>query len=197
MLSINSTIHEIEQAHKSMNMKLIAREAGIGEAKLKQVLTSIGYEYDTAKRKWRYILMDESKDIRNRSLWSIMEQLENGNTNITDTEACATDMEHVESKQDVITDGNKGNIEFTQDEIIVLKRMAQRQMATGTSGNVSDGSTAILEAIEQVADGSTSKKTFVIQDEVVAQLDAFCDLHRIKKSDFLTVAIQEALGKYG
>lgn len=66
-------------------------------------------------------------------------------------------------------------------------------METETSGIISDGSTTILEVVQSVPSERTSKKTFVIQDSVIAHLDPFCDRHRIKKSDFLAVAIQDAL----
>lgn len=65
-------------------------------------------------------------------------------------------------------------------------------METVVSGNVSDGSITILEALQRVPTGSKN----VIQDSVIEQLDAFCDSHRIKKSDFLAVAILEKMSKY-
>ena len=193
MLILDSTLLEIEQAHKTMNMKQIAKEIGIGEKKLKQVLSSMGYEYDSPKRKWRYVLMDESKDYRNRSLWSIMEHGVNSNIDITDIDT--VDVE--EKNTNDITNGNIDiTHEFTQEEIMILKHLAQQQLAKGTVENDSGCARAILEAIQSVPTGSTSKKTFVIQDELIVQLDAFCELHRIKKSDFLAIAISDALKKF-
>lgn len=183
MVSINSTLQEIEIAHKEKNMKQLAKEIGIGESKLKRLLAATGYEYDTAIRRWRYVRMDETNDSRNRSLWSIMEQdITVSNKDITDIETESVS----ESENDDITN-------FTQDEIRVLKSVAQQQLLK----DVSSSSSSILEAIRGIPDGFTSKKTFVVQDEVIEQLDTFCEKYRIKKSDFLAVAIHDALKKYG
>ena len=81
---------------------------------------------------------------------------------------------------------------FTQDEILILKELAARH---STAAPVSD-STDILEAIQDVPKGKTTKKTFALNDGVINRLDTFCDTHRIKKSDFVTMAIQDALNKF-
>lgn len=191
MLSINSSIYEIAKAHKSMKIKEIAFQIKINPNELKRVLAYLGFEYIPKYRKWSCINA-KSNECLECSLWSVMEQMNNDNMNITDTEQQLTETNE-------ITKSNTGNIEvaeFTQDEIIFLKQLAQQHMTAGTSGNVSDGSNDVLEAIKSVPTGSTSKKTFVIQDELIEQLDAFCEHHRIKKSDFLTLAIQDTLRKF-
>ncbi|MEH7463703.1 hypothetical protein V7166_16905 [Bacillus thuringiensis] len=208
MLSINSTLQEIEEAHQEKNMKQLAKEIGIGEAKLKQLFATAGYEYDTAIKKWRYVRMDEVNESRSRSLWSIMEHgATDSDIGITDMEHGATDsnigitdMEHGATDSNIgvtdmehgTTDSNIDITDFTQDEMRVLKRIAQQQLLK----SVPNGSVSILEAIQGVPNGSTSKKTFVVHEEIIEQLDAFCEQYRIKKSDFLAVAIHDALKKY-
>ncbi|GLC88757.1 phage antirepressor KilAC domain-containing protein [Lysinibacillus piscis] len=155
MLTLDSTILEIEQAHEAMNMKQIAKEIGIGEKKLKHVLSSMGYEYDSAERKWRYVLMDESKDYRNRSLWLIMEYGVNSNIDITDVDTI--DVEE-KNTNDITDDNTDITHEFTQEEIMILKHLAQQQLAKGTVENDSGGAIAILEVIQSVPTGSTSKE---------------------------------------
>lgn len=192
MLSTSNSIYEIEQAHETDSLKQIAKELGVSEAKLKQVLKLVGYRYNSATKKWGYVKSDASQDFRNCSIQSIMDNDLPSNTDITDEQQETVD------NQD-ITESNTGNnevAEFTQEEIQVLKQLAQQQMKAGTSGNLADGSHSIIQAIQSVPTGSTNKKTFAISESVIEQLDAFCDSHRIKKSDFLAVAILETLSKY-
>lgn len=195
MLSVNSTIYEIAQAHKTMKLKEIADEIKVNKNELTRVFKYLGFEYVNKFRQWSCVFAKPSEKLE-RSFWSVKEEMENaiGNDNNT---GIINEQETTDNQD--ITESNAGNNEigeFTQEEIQVLKLLVRQHIATGTNTNVSNGSHSILEAIQSVPTGSTNKKTFVIQDSVIEQLDAFCDSHRIKKSDFLALAILETLRKY-
>lgn len=226
MLSINSTLHEIQQAHRrdKMNMKQIARALGVGENKLRRILTSVGFEYDASLKEWRYTNQDDGAVLQ-RSFWSLDEygvgktrkdntsntdnmksnKSNKGNTNDDNTgniDNINSNTGNPSNTDNSNTDNtgntkegkldNMGNMIFTQDEIMILKELAARHAEAAPAKD----STDIIMAIASVPKGKTTKKTFAINDGIVEQLDAFCDAHRVGKSDFIMMAIQDALNKY-
>ena len=191
-LSISSTIYEIEDALKNKSIKEVAKEMRTGASKLRQILKMVGYEYDASTRKWRYILMDASDDQRHRTFWHI-DHYGIGNTGNTSNVNGESDMDAPLLEEEV--DGNMSNIDnietFTADEIAILKQLAARHSNVGAID-----STDVLQALKSAPHGSSSKKTFALNDDIINQLDTFCDVHRVKKSDVLAVALQEFFKKY-
>ena len=187
LLSINSTIYEIEDALKHKAVREIAKEMRIGAVKLRQILTIVGYEYDVSTRKWSYILADDSGDQRHRTFWHV-DHYGIGNTgNINDMDAPLE--EEVDGNM-----SNIGNTEFfTADEIAILKQLAARHSNDITAAA---DSTDVLQALKKAPTGSTNKKTFALNDDIINQLDTFCDVHRVKKSDVLAVALQDFFKKH-
>lgn len=181
MLSISSTIHEIEQALKERNLEQVAMEMSVGKAKLARILTSVGYEYDSSKRKWRYVWLVESADYRHRSFWHIDEYGLKGQQESEGTSA-------MESNTDITS--------FTLEETAALKELAQLHISRAISEQ-STGAENIHEAIQTLETSTTTRKTFVIDETLVARLDAFCDSRHIKKSDALAVALKDFFIKYG
>lgn len=205
MLSISSTLHDIQQAHQQgMNMKQIARQLSVGENKLRRILTAAGFEYDASLKHWRYVRMDDGA-ILQRSFWSLDEYGVGTpdttgkvrKSNVTDVANVGKTEKAAKSNAtdaDNVMQGNATNIAtFTQDEILILKQMAARQAAAPATD---DSSSDILDALKAAPKGKTAQKTFVINKAIIDELDAFCDHHRIKKSDFLAIAIQDALNKF-
>lgn len=178
LLTIESTILDIAREHINNNrsMTSIAKEMRVSIKALTNVLKQIGFEYDATLRKWRFILI-EGKDYRDCTFYSI----QNGTAKpaqLTEDKTFTT----------IDTDDNV----LTIDEIQFLKQFvaSQQQQQTGDDSG-------ILQAINCLpADIKTSKKTFVLNDDVINDLDNYCDVMRIKKSDFLSVAIKDALNKY-
>lgn len=202
MLSISSTFHEIEKALKVKTIKEVKNEMSVGENKLRRVLIAAGYEYDTSLRKWRYVVLDESKDVRNMSFWSFDERLK-GNTsnmgdNMSNTQSNNSNTEsntNITKNNTEVTSSNKGNINikgFSPEEMAALKEMAQLHL---NKQPASDNQT-ILESIKALQSDDTDRKTFVIDKGLIAGLDAFCELHRVRKSDVMSVAIADLLQKY-
>lgn len=183
LLSISSTIHDIEKALKDKSLKSVASEMRVSVTKLRQILSMVGYEYDSSQKKWRYILLDERADQRHRTFWHL-DEYGIGNPSNTDDESDMDEPIEVEEERNMGT--------FTVDEIAILKRLAARH-ADAASGI---DSTDVLQALKNAPEGSTSKKTFALNDGVINQLDTFCDTHRVKKSDVLAVALQEFFKKY-
>lgn len=110
MLSKSIKFLEFEEAHKELCLKDIAGEISISETKLKQVLKSVGYRYNSATQKWVYVKSDTSQDFRNYSIQSIIDNGLPSNTDITDEQQGTTDNQY-------ITESNTGNneiVEFTQ-----------------------------------------------------------------------------------
>lgn len=224
-LSISSTIYEIEAALKNKSIKEIAKEMRIGASKLRQILTIVGYEYDSGTRKWRYILADDSDDQRHRTFWHV-DHYGMGNTGNIDNEDASSEegvdenisntgnisaqfeverndntsnIGNIESQSEKEADDNMSNLSnignteaFTTDEIAILKQLAARH---SNDVDVAD-STDVLQALKKAPTGSTSKKTFALNDDIINQLDTFCDVHRVKKSDVLAVALQDFFEKY-
>lgn len=82
---------------------------------------------------------------------------------------------------------------LTVDEIRFLKQFVANQQQVPLIDDASE----ILNSIESLSAASeTAKKTFVLDVDVIKQLDSYCDAMRIRKSDFLSVAIRDVLNKY-
>lgn len=202
MLSISSTFHEIEKALKVKTIKEVKNEMSVGENKLRRVLIAAGYEYDTSLRKWRYVVLDESKDVRNMSFWSFDERLKGNTSNMGDNMSnTKSNNSNISSNTDItqsntkVISGNKDNTiiqGFSPEEMAALKEMAQLHLNKQPSST----NQTILESIKALQSDDTDRKTFVIDKGLIAGLDAFCELHRVRKSDVMSVAIADLLQKY-
>jgi len=154
MLSINSTIREIAQAHKNKTIEDIVSQIRVHPNELRGVFKYLGFEYRSEYRKWSCIFTDNSTfEYLERSLKSVIEEMENNKNMI--------------KRYDTVNLINKGNLEFTQDEIQALKQLAQQQIEKRMSGNISDESIAISKAVESISYDDTSKKMSVIQDSLI------------------------------
>lgn len=197
MLSISSTFLDIEKAHKeeSKSIKVIAREMGVGENKLRRLLIAAGYEYDSSLKIWRYVLLDESKDKRNMSFWAFDEKLKNG-TNSNKGNNHITEKGNKNITHNTHKSNTSNNI-FSEIEIEALKSIAKSYISNTkiNIGNTSNNET-IIDRIAQLKTGTPQKKTFSIDAGIISQLDKFCETNRIKKSDALAVAIEELLARY-
>lgn len=77
MLSINSTIREIAQAHKNKRIKDIASQIRVHQNELKGALKYLGFEYLSQYRKWSCVFADDSTfEYLERSLKSVIEEME-------------------------------------------------------------------------------------------------------------------------
>lgn len=193
MLSISSTIHEIEKALKERSLSQVAKEMSVGKAKLARILTSVGYEYDSSKRKWRYVWLDERADHRHRSFWHVDEYGLTGNPKSEGASEMAN-----KSNTDITEpneqESNAGVNSFTPEEVAALKELAQFHIERANEPLT--GAEDVHKAIQELETAKTTRKTFVVDETLVAQLDAFCDSRKIKKSDALAVAIADLLAKY-
>lgn len=195
MLSISSTFHEIEKALKVKTIKEVKNEMSVGENKLRRVLIAAGYEYDTSLRKWRYIVLDESKDVRNMSFWAFDEKLKGNTSNMNDNTSNTESNTDITKSNIKVISSNKDNtiIEgFSPEEMAALKEMVQLHL----NKQPSSANQTILESIKALQSDDTDRKTFVIDKGLIAGLDAFCELHRVRKSDVMSVAIADLLQKY-
>lgn len=202
MLSISSTFHEIEKELKVKSIKEVKSEMGVGENKLRRILIAVGYEYDTSLRMWRYVVLDDSKDVRNMSFWAFDESLKGNTSNMVDNMSntksnnsnIKSNTNITQSKMKVIN-SNKNNTDikdFSPEELAALKEIAQLHLnKQPTSANQN-----ILESIKDLQSDNTDRKTFVIDKGLITELDAFCELHRVRKSDVMSVAIADLLQKY-
>lgn len=98
-----------------------------------------------------------------------------------------------------ITNGNTNGNPFTISQIESLKRLAintdeiLRLLNNEKLSNKSLGK--LKEEINQI-EGNTIKKTFVVGEKTAKRLDAFAKKTNLRKSDLLTVAIQNLLKQY-
>lgn len=191
MLSISSTFYEIEQALREKNIKAVKTEMQIGENKLRRLLNAAGYEYDTRQRQWHYTTLDESKDVREMSFSAFDEQLKSNTSNKGNTNILEDNMSNTQSNISNIQAEN--SFIFSQEEITVLKEIVQRHIYKQPE---EANAPTILESIKALDSTDTDRKTFVIDKQLITQLDSFCELHRVRKSDVMSVAIYELLQKY-
>lgn len=192
LLTINNTILDIAREHINNNrsMSSIAKEMGISNKALTDVLKRIGFEYDATIKKWRFVWIT-GDDYRDCSFYSVQQGTAQPVPLVEDKSFTMIDNEDNESNignTDEPIDDNT----LTISEIHFLKQfVASQQQAP-----INDA-TSILQAIERLPGGiASSKKTFALNDAVISELDSYCDAMRIKKSDFLAVAIKDALNKY-
>lgn len=192
LLTIHSTILEIAREHinNKRNMSSIAKEMGVSNKALTDVLKRIGFEYDTAIKKWRFVLIT-GKDYRDCTFYSIQRGTAKPVPLVEDKSFTMIDNEDDESNIGNTNEPIDANT-LTISEIQFLKQFVASQQQAPTNDT-----TSILQAIERLPGGiASSKKTFSLNDAVISELDSYCDAMRIKKSDFLAVAIKDALNKY-
>lgn len=208
MLSWDSSLGEIEQALRKRNAEEVGKEIGIGINKLRRILNSAGFIYDSQGRRWIYKGAEGSGDVRPISLWKYTygeqgsaEQpgrptVKIGNTKITGDNKSNMNITVDDQKGNTgITADNKGNTDitsFTPEEVEALKGMARERL----QGKAEKPILTIQEAIQGLDVKTTIKKTFVISEDIAGRLDAFCKAKRIHKSDALGIAIMELLEKY-
>ena len=224
MLTVTSTLRDIERANQidGLSTKKIANELGVGEKKLRDVLKAVGFTYDAKLKQWRQeegsdgSLLDSSfaaivSNLRNTgNTDSANSEVNTENTGNTDSANSEVNNENTGNKDSANSEGNTentgntngeesgntwnmGNIEFTNDELLVLKEMIAKHTSAATVTNESED---ILKALEDAPKGDTTKRTFSLNNNVIGELDEFCDKHRISKSDFVAMAIQDALKKF-
>lgn len=199
-LSINSTLQEIEKAHETLNLKQLAKAISIGENRLRRILTATGYEFDSGLKKWRYTKLDGGEIVRMKSLYAVIQELQNSTTGTPSTTGAENDgttdttgNTEQGTTGTTVTPSTTGTTAIlTQEEILILKEMAKAYKAPAAEPSSND----LLGAIEGLQDGKTNKRTFAMNADVLSELDAFCELNRIRKSDFITLAVQDALHKY-
>lgn len=193
MITLSSNFYDFEQLHKTTSIKDIARQLRVGQQALKRVLQSKGYEYDTSIKKWRYVLIDDVNNNRNQSIYNAMYQAGSDAivsvNNINSNNESNTDAYEHDSISN--TDDNTNSNTFTEDEIAILKRIASDWTQQHTNNN-----NDIVQALQSVKRDKTERKTFAISASIITQLDNFCEENNIKKSDFLAVAILNAIKKY-
>ena len=192
MLSIGSTIHEIEKALKERNLSQVAKEMRVGKAKLSRILNSVGYEYDSSKQKWRYVWLDERADHRHRSFWHIDEY---GLKGQQESEGASDMKSNTDITKTIEQESNTNVTSFTPAETVALKELAQLHISRALDSSLT-GAENVHKAIQTLESYKTTRKTFVVDETLVAQLDAFCDSRKIKKSDALALAITDMLAKY-
>lgn len=178
MLNLDSSFFDIEQAHKAMSIKDIAFQLRMGQQKLKRLLETVGFEYDATTKKWRYIVIDASTDLREFTVYQINSRQH---------------LQHLQHLNDIASDVVDGNM-LTIADIQFLKQFIAKQQDRPMMRL--DEAKSIIKAIEGVSAGTTSKKKFKVHNDLIEQLDKFCDKMRIKKSDFLAIAIKDTLNKY-
>lgn len=192
LLTIESTITEIlgEHANGKRSMSSIAKEMGVSAKALTNVLKQIGYEYDATGKHWRFVLLTGS-DYRQCTFYSLQQGTAQPIPLVEDTSFISIDQEELQADTSDTEDTNE-ELSFTIAEIRFLKHLVATQQE-----NHIKGAETILNAIERLpVPNKTNKKTFALDETVIQELDAFCDLMRIRKSDFLAIAITEALHKY-
>lgn len=200
LLTIDSTITEILQEHVKgkRSMASIAKELGVSAKALTNVLKQIGYEYDATIKQWRFVWVTGS-DYRNCTFYSIQQGTAQPIPLVEDTSYTMIDLEepNTSGNTDITADTEdtsdvKEELSFTIAEIRFLKHLVATQ-----DQNHIKGAEPILNAIERLpVPNKTNKKTFALDETVIQELDAFCEMMRIRKSDFLAIAITEALHKY-
>lgn len=117
MLSIDSTIYEIAQVHKKMNIQKLAPKVGVQEQQLRNVFSYLGFEYVYKARRWSCIYTKPKKELE-RPLWSVIKEMRE----------------------------DEESLEFTEDEFKVLKKLAQQHTVEDANRNIRNESTMILEA---------------------------------------------------
>lgn len=198
LLTIDSTITEILQEHVKgkRSMASIAKEMGVSAKALTNVLKQIGYEYDVTQKQWRFVWVTGS-DYRSCTFYSIqqgtaepMQLVEEPSFTILDEVEQGEIQSNTGTTED--TNDTKEELSFTIAEIRFLKHLVATQ-----DQNHIKGAELILNVIESLpVPNKTNKKTFALDEAVIQELDAFCETMRIRKSDFLSIAITEALNKY-
>lgn len=192
LLTIHSTILDIAREHidKNRSMSSIAKEMRVSNKALTDVLKRIGFEYDATIKKWRFVWIT-GDDYRDCTFYSIQQGTAKPVPLVEDKSFTMIDNEDDESNIGNTNEPIDANT-LTISEIQFLKQfVASQQQAP------KNDTTSILQAIERLPGGiASSKKTFALNDEVISELDSYCERLRIKKSDFLAVAIKDALNKY-
>ena len=199
-MSINENFFEFERLHETSNLGQIAKIIGIGEKRLRRIITYVGYEFDVSAKKWCYASSAGSKDKRNQSIQSVIEEMREIAPVVTN------------ETNKVTSSNTKGNTKdsistyFSPEEVEALQIIAReyiKRNKEGELGVLEDdkvilSNADIIEEIRKVVprDSVTLRKTFALLGDVIEQLDIFCEKKRIRKSDFLAVAILDAINKY-
>lgn len=200
LVSVDSTIAEILEEHVTnhSSMASIAKEMGIAARTLTRVLKNIGYEYDDQQKQWRFVWITGS-DYRHCTFYSLQQGTAQPIPLVEDVSDTMIDLEETNTSGNTditedtadTSDANE-ELSFTIAEIRFLKHLVATQ-----DQNHIKGAETILKAIESLpVPNKTNKKTFALDEAVIQQLDAFCEMMRIRKSDFLAIAIKDALNKY-
>jgi len=190
MLSINSTFHEIENAHlrDNKNLKSIANEVKMGENKFRKLMLAIGYYHDTSVRKWYF--NNDFEDLRHMSVKEF-EKLSKSNT--SNKSVTRVSQKVIKSNNNIISSPEQSNISniFTDEEILILKEIAKNHPNTEMVYFDS-----ILERLANLEVNKKERKTYLIDVDLIEKFDSFCKQNRVSMSDVMSIAIIDLLNKY-
>lgn len=85
---------------------------------------------------------------------------------------------------------------FTQNDVTDLLAMLAEWRTKKSNTNVIEITETIFERLQLLPKNPSTRKTYVIDEEVAAAFDAYCTKKNINKSHAITVALQDFLNKY-
>lgn len=196
---IKDIVHAINETNE--NIETLSRQMSLRNGELSKVLKFIGFEYK--KHKW--IFNGEDRSLLDLPFKELQLKISNrGNTDNTSSnnsnKGNSGNTNNTKSnKRNKRNKDNTSNTDslFTLEEIQALKQLAQLHIEKQFIADTSKHSDIdILKRIQALQANGTDRKTFVIDRDLIQQFDVFCDSHRVKKSDVISIALVDLLEKY-
>ncbi|WP_342513949.1 hypothetical protein MKY34_03985 [Sporosarcina sp. FSL K6-1522] len=195
MIDEQASIRSIVEALKISNVNEVAKQIdGISKDPLAGALNEAGYKYSSAKpRGWHYVgegvepldnsifdYVKRTSSTKKISSPRVHTSITDSNTDIIPSNTQVTEVSHVVHHQ------------FTSDEVSMIKEMLRSwQEAVPTA--VEEVEESVHNRIKRLPQGDKTRKTVVIDKDIGKQLDDFCKVERVNKSDVLHLALMDFL----
>ena len=200
MIDERASIRSIVEALKNSNVNEVAKHIdGISKDPLAGALNDAGYKYSSAKpRGWHYV--GEGVEPLDKSIFDYVKRtsspkkssshrvhtpITEGNRPVT-----ASNTDIIPSNTQVTEVSRIVHQQFTSDEVGMIKDMLRSWQEASPTIQVDE---TLHDRIKQLPQGDKTRKTVVVDKEIGKQLDDFCKVERVNKSDVLHLALMDFL----
>lgn len=191
-MKIKELLEELSVTGNTM-ARVAKEKVGIGEKRLKSVLHNAGYEYRNSGQKGWYYIGDTEEPLY-KSVFEFVES-KNNSPQVKQTSPVSPPKVKETSpsiSQPVVFDVNRGRnegeIDFTPEEIAILKELIRTYVLDKKPDNHRSRDD-LYQRVVTLEKGKKVRKTIVINEEVGALLDRFADQQKFNKSDIIEIAI--------
>ena len=182
----------------NLTIEMLSRQMSLRNGELSRVLKFAGFIYKN--RKW--IASNDSHSLLDTTFRQLQIQSSNTKSNNHHKGNKNRAIDNIKSNRDHKSNHSNMALPFTQIEIDTLKQLAQshiqkqsilNEIDTHLSQNTIE---SLLKRLQGFQNKKTDRKTFVINKDLIERLNAFCEIHRLKKSDVMSLALIDLLNKY-